>query len=253
LLPGFVDFFNDSGSDELAQAWGITFPVLTGESYADVCVNRFDALISRLNKQLIWRLHQERNNYARIYIKDFPLQIERLKEAFVDILSGITRSGESLALKGLYLTSAMQNEMPEQVASYPKTVSADDFQRSMEIMNTFVLRKQAYFIKQFLLQGILQPYSAPAEEFWQNRALVSAAVICMIVLVGGIEGKDKMYSLFHHSSGLEVTTNLAQYPVQTKQEAVLPAQLVASSTPNHKQLANLKTGKISIQRKEDKV
>jgi type VI secretion system protein ImpL len=78
-LSGFMDFFSDSGSDELSQAWGVTLPTLKdNESLAEMFTNRFNALIKRLNKQLIWRLHQERNPFTRPQIKDFPLQIERL-------------------------------------------------------------------------------------------------------------------------------------------------------------------------------
>lgn len=81
LLPGFTDFFSDYGSDELTQAWGVNFAKENAEkTLVEIFNDRFNVLIKRLNKQLIHRLHQERNPYTKLYIKDFPLHLERLKE-----------------------------------------------------------------------------------------------------------------------------------------------------------------------------
>jgi len=72
-------------------------------------------LIKRINKQLIWRLHQERNPLARPYIKDFPLHIERLKEAVITLLK--TLALPDLLISGVYLTSATQSKTEDSVAT----------------------------------------------------------------------------------------------------------------------------------------
>lgn len=106
LLPGFVDFFGECSAEELEQAWGVSMPVLSAnDSLVDTFATRFDALIRKLNQQLLLRLHQERDAYLRIYIKDFPLHVERLKEGLLVLLKGLMVK-ESFLLKGVYLTSS---------------------------------------------------------------------------------------------------------------------------------------------------
>lgn len=254
LLPGFLDFFNDSGTDELAQAWGFALHDLAEtESLADVCASRFDNLISRLNKQLLWRLHQERNQYARIYIKDFPLQVESLKETVTDFLRALSRLTGSFSLKGMYLTSAMQYQDPE--VSHPQTVSADEFQRSMEIMSAPVLRRQSYFIKQFLLQSIVHAAPAPVKSTWQKPAMVAAVVLCMMVVLGsGLQGTG-IFKGLRNSPSRHI--DLAQNHVKTKPEAGLPPASQLAATVSKPALASRlasQTGdKISKSTREDKV
>lgn len=155
LLPGFLDFFSDYTSDELSQAWGITLPFLAeNESLAEAFSHRFNALIKRLNQQLILHMHQERSLYARIYIKDFPLQVERIKDACADLLKLLANVQDPFYLKGVYLTSAMQDTSEKQTSNYPQLVLADEFQQALQIMRNPVMPTHAYFIKQFILQGL---------------------------------------------------------------------------------------------------
>jgi len=253
LLPGFMDFFNDCGSDELAQAWGITFPPVSAtESFAEICQNRFDALIGRLNKQLIWRLHQERDAHARTYIKDFPLRIERVKEAFVDMLKNLTANGNHFALKGIYLTSAVQYPLAEQA---PQTVSGNEFQRSMEIMNAPVLRRQAYFIKQFILQSILSSIPVPVkQDNWNRHAFASAAVLCMIA-IGAIKGKDALEKFYPRTASVPIqSVSFVQAQLKPRLDVKAPVQVASNMAQSQKiQLARLKPGKFSNQHREDKV
>jgi len=153
LLPGFLDFFNDYSNEELTQAWGITFPPTATGSLADTFVTRFNALIKRLNSHVLWRLHRERNPFAKFYIKDFPLQLERLKEAIVDVVKALTIE-VPINLKGVYLTSATQHIVTEQATTHPELVPAEEFQQSFQIMHNPYVSMHSYFIKQFILQGL---------------------------------------------------------------------------------------------------
>ncbi len=155
LLPGFMDFFGECSIDELDQAWGVTMPALSiRDSLADVFSARFDALIKKLNQQLLLRLHQERNVYSRVYIKDFPLQVERLKESLLTLLKGLTVK-EAFCLKGVYLTSSEQSVPNPDKTEPPQTVPGDDFQRSLQIMQRPVMPSQSCFVKQFILHALV--------------------------------------------------------------------------------------------------
>jgi len=184
MIPGFVDFFSDSSAEELAQAWGIPFAD-DATPANEAFVHRFNALIKRLNKQLIWRLHQERNPRAKVYIKDFPLQIERVKEALFELLTNLSQSNSGTChIKGLYLTSALQPSYQEeqQQQAYPQTMSADAFQQSLQIMKAPEMPRQSYFIKQFFTHGL--PSVKSVEGGWDHRALWSgmAAAVVFIAL-----------------------------------------------------------------------
>ena len=59
LIPGFSDFFSELSSDELIQPWGVSLVRQnTNEKLNSIITQRFNALIKRLNKQLIIKLHQ---------------------------------------------------------------------------------------------------------------------------------------------------------------------------------------------------
>lgn len=106
LLRGFSEFFRDSSREELASAWGITLPPRDNKTrLQDVVAQRFNQLIKQLNSQLVLRLHQERDIRLRPLIKDFPLEIERLRD---QILQSLNLTAPDLPLRGIWLTSATQ-------------------------------------------------------------------------------------------------------------------------------------------------
>ncbi|HSW69130.1 MAG TPA: type VI secretion system membrane subunit TssM [Gammaproteobacteria bacterium] len=203
LLPGFLDFFGESGSDELSQTWGLTLPVLKPkEKLLDVLTLRFNVLIKRINKQLLWRLHQERNPNTRPYIKDFPLHLERLKEALITLLKGLAMP--DLCLQGVYLTSAAQTSL-ETPGTFTQTVPGNLTHQALQIMRAPVMPSRAYFIKQLVLQSFLysssKPFAANQTDYnWQRRALYASSVgiIVTAVLLLGHDFKlsaEKTYSL----------------------------------------------------------
>lgn len=195
-LPGFTEFFSDHASDELAQAWGVTFPALKeNEKLHHIFTHRFNALIKRLNKQLIWRLHQERNTTARALIKDFPLQIERLKESTVHFLKALTGLNRHLRIQGIYLTSTLQQpSLTEQDIPHA--------QQMLQIMQSPPQPSRSYFVKQLILQGLLATYdhySLPTHA-WRKRAtytLSFAAIVTATILLGNDfqHSVEKAYSI----------------------------------------------------------
>jgi len=184
LLPGFIEFFHDAGSDELAQTWGVVLPSLKGrgnEQWIDTFTQRFNALIKRLNKQLIWRLHQERDPLARPLIKDFPLHIERLKEGLIDLAKAFSFDGAALCLQGVYLTSAVQHPEEDQT-----TLTAATTSQALQIMQAPRTPVRSYFIRQFFLKALnsieAQPAS-PLVPIEKKRRPMWAYVLSFIAVI----------------------------------------------------------------------
>lgn len=214
LLPGFLDYFSDAGSDELAQAWGITLPALKeGEKLSEVFTHRFNALIKRINKQLIWRLHQERNINARPAIKDFPLHIERAKESILHFLKSLMLP--NLNLQGVYLTSAVQQPQ-EETSQLPATIIPSGHQ-AMQLARHPAMPMRAFFIRQLILQGLFstaeQPNLIPSGKIWQRR-MVYAASVSAIVAAALLLGRDFQRSV-HQVYSLQ--NELAQYQLYVQQ------------------------------------
>lgn len=157
LVPGFLDFFNDCGTEELLQAWGITMPHSAPDHVTSIFIKRFNALIKILNNQMIQRLHFERSQYVKSHIKDFPLYVERIKDEFANLLNSLKAHDTRICLKGVYLTSAMQNGFANRDAGRPETMSVSGgSEKMLEILKAPEVRQSPYFIKQFILQGIMQ-------------------------------------------------------------------------------------------------
>jgi type VI secretion system protein ImpL len=185
LLPGFLEFFADYGMDELTQVWGINIPSLADEtSLITVFTQRFNQLIKRLNEQLIWRLHHERNPYTKVFVKDFPLHVEKVKEAFVDVLKKLSEFNIPINFKGIYLTSAIQHP-EEQDNHLPQTVQVNAFQQALILLQNPILPGQAYFIKQFILQVLSKPEAAVKKQKWKNvyYALAASLIITFAIVL----------------------------------------------------------------------
>lgn len=158
LLPGFNEYFSESADDEITQAWGITLPYLrTGDRIDAIFSIRFNALIKKLNQQLIWRLHQERNPYTRPPIKDFPLQVEGLKTLTQDFLRKLTKATSAFQLHALYLTSAMQTPAESTQSIIDQTQESE---RALQAFKAPTPDSRPYFIKQLLTYGLSMPPEA---------------------------------------------------------------------------------------------
>ena len=193
LLPGFTEFFGDCGSDELSQAWGVTLPANTDNAaLSTVFATRFNALIKRLNKQLIWRLHQERGLLERVHVKDFPLHIERLKDILVQVLKSLSSPQSGFALHGVYLTSAIQPPTPDQSKIQPQ-LTTNESQQALQIMHTPPMPSRSYFIRQLLLQGLLNSYGR-SSKIWQERRMVYAICASGIAFTLIFSGYDIVHT-----------------------------------------------------------
>lgn len=108
-LLGFDEFFDQLTREESDQVLGTSFR--NEQSGTDVAVLRaeFEALLRRLNSQVIMRMHQERDTQRRGRILDFPHQLGQIGERlclFVDMAFTGNRYQRFSQLRGFYLTSA---------------------------------------------------------------------------------------------------------------------------------------------------
>jgi type VI secretion system protein ImpL len=220
LLSGFSEFFAESGNDELAQAWGVKLPQPKhGEKIHDVFTHQFNSLIKKLNQQLLWRLHQERNPMARPYIKDFPLQVERLKEFAFNFIKKFSVSQAMLSLQGVYLTSALQTK-PEDESNVLDN-DTDTTQRAVQLFQEPALSSRTYFVKQLITHGFVtvQSTSSPLinTPIWKRRAAYAAS-ISVITGMAIILGKDfeqgikQAYSIQHNLSDYQLASQQIQDP-----------------------------------------
>lgn len=215
LLPGFIDFFNEYSTEESTQAWGITLPIpKENEKLLDIFSQRFNALIKRLNSQLIYRLHHERNSAARSAIKDFPLQLERLKDMTAHILKSIAPS--DLYLHGIYLTSGTQLNTDDQLAQ--AQIINPNAHQSLQLLRHPPVPAKPYFIRQLILQGILStaeqvtPKTKNHYRWLQYSAY--AASVGAIITAAIFLGRDFQQSVLLTYS---IQNNLAQYQLAIQQ------------------------------------
>ena len=108
-LLGFTEFFEQLSREESDQVFGASFG--EGQSGADVALLRaeFEALLGRLNSQVITRMHHERDSLRRGRILDFPHQLGSIGERlclFVDMAFTGNRYQRASPLRGFYLTSS---------------------------------------------------------------------------------------------------------------------------------------------------
>lgn len=187
LIPGFNEFFAESSDDDITQAWGITLPRASNQDeFEQHYINRFNALIKKLNQQLIWRLHHERNPMARPYIKDFPLQMEKIKDFLSEFCKELNshqrRASQPVYIHGIYLTSALQAKPEPESAAH---VDINQEARSIQIFAGPTNKSRAYFIKQLITENLFPSKEAsvplPINKSYARYAVYAASASAIIV------------------------------------------------------------------------
>ncbi|MBV6825301.1 type VI secretion system membrane subunit TssM [Pseudomonas sp. PD9R] len=112
---GFDEFFEQLTRDERDQVFGASLAKELRAADTDVVRAEFEALLHRLNGQVIMRMHQERDPRSRGRILDFPHQLGLIGEGlcqFVDAVFPGNRYQRVSQLRGFYLTSAAHSRRP---------------------------------------------------------------------------------------------------------------------------------------------
>ena len=108
-LLGFDEFFDQLSREESDQVLGTSFRKEQSGTDVSVLRTEFEALLHRLNSQVITRIHQERDTQRRGRILDFPHQLGQIGERlclFVDMAFTGNRYQRASQLRGFYLISA---------------------------------------------------------------------------------------------------------------------------------------------------
>lgn len=113
--PGFHEFFDQLNRDERDQVLGASLSEASGTSDAVAVRVEFEALLQRLNSQVIMRMHQERDPLRRGRILDFPHQLGLMGEGlcqFVEKTFPGNLNPRTSKLRGFYFTSATHPGTP---------------------------------------------------------------------------------------------------------------------------------------------
>jgi type VI secretion system protein ImpL len=119
LIAGFAEFFDGLGKEAREQVWGFTLPLKAKPAPEEWPVAGFDtqfqALLGRLNAQLVERMQIETDPQRRSLIAGFPAQVASVQPAareFLDELFIESRFEERPFLRGVYFTSGTQEGTP---------------------------------------------------------------------------------------------------------------------------------------------
>ncbi|WP_419712595.1 type VI secretion system membrane subunit TssM [Pseudomonas sp. NFX224] len=108
-LPGFDEFFDHLTREERHQVLGASLSNELRTTDATAVRVELEALLQRLNSQVIMRMHQERDPLCRGRILDFPHQLGLVGEGLCQLVEAIFSSGHhprTSLLRGFYFTSA---------------------------------------------------------------------------------------------------------------------------------------------------
>jgi type VI secretion system protein ImpL len=181
-VEGFDAFFDQLGREESEQVLGVSFRKDQKGTDALILREEFDALLQRLNTQVIARIHVERDIGRRGLILEFPDKLSLLGDRlclFVDMAFTGSRYQRSSHLRGFYLTSAPY--LTEQVEKTAAAIGAHTGIAS-KVMPT--LRKgRARFIHQLLSRVIFPEAELASLDKretrriqWRHRALYGGSL-----------------------------------------------------------------------------
>jgi len=165
-IAGFNEFFTDLGYEERNSLCGIILSDdLPSISLPQKVADKFDQLLTQLNQQVIWRLHQEHNLQKRIKIREFPLQLANLKTGLGKQLDHLKHNTLN-QLRGIYLTSSLQQGSEHDYIVQP-------LRSSLPFDDNHITRqteRQCYFIKQ-LFHSIIQTKNTVATHRSAKHAI----------------------------------------------------------------------------------
>lgn len=107
-VPGFNEFFDSLTREESDQVLGASFGRNQRRTDASVLRDELEALLHRLNGQVILRMHLERDLQRRSRVLGFPHQLGLISTNLC-LLMEKTFTGHTGLLRGFYLTSAQPN------------------------------------------------------------------------------------------------------------------------------------------------
>jgi len=194
LVAGFNEYFDNLSSDERQQIWGTTFKTSENyESQFDLASfrNEWDALLTRLNDRLQWRMIEERDPSRRALILGFPSEISALKEMtsqFLDAAFKPSNFNKAVNLRGVYFTSGTQEGTPiDRVMGS----LANNFGLDRQNVPAFSGQGKSFFLTK-LFRDVVFPESMLAgtnrahenQQTWIRRATYAVSLLAVMGTAG---------------------------------------------------------------------
>ncbi len=176
LIAGFAEFYDDLGTEERRQAWGITFDsnnINPQQSFEQ----QFQALLERLNQRLLWGMHKEHDLNKRFELKDFPTQLESQQQAFAKLTAIIHLP--HLHCKGMFFTSSEQTGTPVNFLTQPINQA---FNLNSQLTTSQASTNRPYFITD-LLHNIIKPSEEQTVPQLVNHKIRHQALAAAVVIV----------------------------------------------------------------------
>lgn len=145
-IAGFCDFFSEFSSQYQHQALGYLLEDYSSKKkLMEQHEKKYDRLLNRLHENLVALLHKTRNNLTRYLIREFPQQLESLRNMIRSSLSLTADIHEpTLKVKGLFFTSACQSGLCIDRITLPISQS---YQLTLPTHFPQAHKTQPYFIK----------------------------------------------------------------------------------------------------------
>lgn len=172
-IAGFVPFFEHLDQSIKQANWAIKLNEFDSQTFEQ----GLDKLLTKLNNEMICRLHTEAQHYRRILIKDLPIQFEKLRPMLLQNLTQIIKS-EQWPIRQIAFTSAEQN------GNYIDLINQKLGMQSENNNQKLTLASQRYFCDQIFQtpnQNHKAKVSSLLSETWCQAILTLTT--CTLILI----------------------------------------------------------------------
>lgn len=139
-IAGFAPFFESLDDNARNETWAIHLDPTT-QFNEQQYLERFNHFVQQLNQNMIKRLHQESQHHRLCLIKDFPIQIEKLRTSLLSLLSQLSTK-PSYLIGQIKFVSATQDG---RYIDYLKSSLVKDQHSSVPFHASPFVLNQSYF------------------------------------------------------------------------------------------------------------
>jgi intracellular multiplication protein IcmF len=206
-VAGFCDFFSDFSSQHQTQALGYLLEDYSSKKkLIEQHEKKYDRLLSRLHENLVTLLHKTRNNLTRYLIREFPQQLESLRNmvrSSVSLTADIEAS--NLKVKGIFFTSACQSGLCIDRITLPISQA---YQLTLPTHFPQARKTQPYFIKGItkMIAADTTPRDTRFARYQQEHKVIAYAgggVVGLGLLLMGIGYYSSVNHIEHAASNLQ--------------------------------------------------